>query len=586
MGHNYNWYDAKNHRTLAKGDVIKITGTVYSKATGTKKTTLTRASKYFYSYYTSTSSTVIAPICYCNTKGTPYAYVKTDAVIEGGTLDTYKISYNANGGSNAPSSQTKTHGKTLTLTTSRPTRANHNFVGWNLNKTLQTESGFYASGASFKIDADTTLYAVWNPYTHTVKYDANGGKNAPESITKTYNVAYYISSTIPTREGYTFLGWSTTKTATTPEYKSGEKYTHNQNGGTVTLYAVWEETTYDIYYSANGGENAPSTQTKKYNVDIKLSTKEPTREGYTFLGWSLLPDDTTVIYKAGATYSSNADAYLFAVWNRDTYQIDYIIEDEVVGSVKYVCGATAKLSPYETMKYTFVAWRLNSLDGQAVTTVTSNTKDEVIKLYGQVVLKTYTVSIYPREGTYEGSDSVVVKKVTYGESITLSDVECSTGTFRGWTVSGNATLQGKTLTVYGKTEVYAIIQSKELRVYYNARGGKFEDGSSLLTVGYNIGDDLREYESPTPTRTGYDFLGWYDTYDNKVNVPYESFIVTENLMLNAKWKKSNSSYVHDENTFKEGTPYVCKDNKMQEGYIYVFKNGTFMLGTIKRREES
>ena len=77
---------------------------------------------------------------------------------------------------------------------------------------------------------------------YTVSYNANGGTGAPSSQTKTHGVTLTLSSTKPTRSGYTFLGWSTSSSATSPTYYAGGSYTGNAN---VTLYAVWHKHTYD-----------------------------------------------------------------------------------------------------------------------------------------------------------------------------------------------------------------------------------------------------------------------------------------------------------------------------------------------------
>ena len=72
---------------------------------------------------------------------------------------TYTISYNANGGSGAPKSQTKTYGKDLTLSSTKPTRTNYNFEGWSTSSTAT--SAKYPAGGSYKDDKAATLYAVW-----------------------------------------------------------------------------------------------------------------------------------------------------------------------------------------------------------------------------------------------------------------------------------------------------------------------------------------------------------------------------------------------------------------------------------------
>ena len=72
--------------------------------------------------------------------------------------------------------------------------------------------------------------------TYTVSYNANGGSGAPASQTKTYGVNLTLSSTVPTRAGYTFKGWATSSTGAVV-YQAGGTYTANSS---VTLYAVWE----------------------------------------------------------------------------------------------------------------------------------------------------------------------------------------------------------------------------------------------------------------------------------------------------------------------------------------------------------
>lgn len=146
----------------------------------------------------------------------------------------YTVKYNANGGSGAPSSQTKWKNQTLTLSTARPTRAGHSFQGW---ATSASGSVAYAAGASYTSNASVTLYAVWKADTYTVSYNANGGSGAPGSQTKTYGVTLTLSSTEPTRTNYTFKGWATSASATTISYAAGASYTSNAS---ITLYAVWE----------------------------------------------------------------------------------------------------------------------------------------------------------------------------------------------------------------------------------------------------------------------------------------------------------------------------------------------------------
>ena len=160
--------------------------------------------------------------------------------------EVYTISFSANGGSGAPSAVSKTESVTMYLPTTVPTRQNYDFLGWSLSSTATTAT--YSAGGSFTRNANTTLYAVWsyNPETYTVSYNANGGSGAPSSQTKTYGVSLTLSSVVPTRGGYNFLGWSTSSTATSATYSTGGSYTANAG---ATLYAVWEKANYEFSIS-------------------------------------------------------------------------------------------------------------------------------------------------------------------------------------------------------------------------------------------------------------------------------------------------------------------------------------------------
>lgn len=146
----------------------------------------------------------------------------------------YTVSYDANGGSGAPSAQTKWADQALTLSGTKPTRTGYSFQGW---ATSSGGSVTYAAGASYTANAGITLYAVWKALTYTISYNANGGTGAPGNQTKTYGVALTLSNTKPTRARYKFLGWGTSASATTIQYLAGDVYTAN---AAITLYAIWE----------------------------------------------------------------------------------------------------------------------------------------------------------------------------------------------------------------------------------------------------------------------------------------------------------------------------------------------------------
>ena len=155
----------------------------------------------------------------------------------------------------------------------------------------------------------TVTVPAWTSY--SISYNANGGSGAPGKQTKWKDQTLTLSSTKPTRTGYSFLGWSTSSTATSATYSAGGSYTANS---AATLYAVWKANTYTVTYNANGGSGAPGNQTKTYGQTLTLSSTKPTRTNYNFKGWGTSASATTVTYAAGASYTANAAITLYAIW--------------------------------------------------------------------------------------------------------------------------------------------------------------------------------------------------------------------------------------------------------------------------------
>lgn len=228
----------------------------------------------------------------------------------------YKVTYNANGGSGAPSAQTKWYGEALTLSSTKPTRAGYTFGGWN---TKSDGSGTnYSAGGSYTGNAAVTLYAKWTAITYTVAYNANSGSGTMASQTKTYGTALALRTNAFTRTGYDFVRFNTKSDGSGTNYPSGGSYSAN---AAATMYAQWSIKSYSVKYNANKPSaatgtvgNLPSSQTKTYGATLKLSTAVPTLSGYTFKGWATTSTATTAAYSAGGNYTANAAATLYAVW--------------------------------------------------------------------------------------------------------------------------------------------------------------------------------------------------------------------------------------------------------------------------------
>lgn len=237
--------------------------------------------------------------------------------------DPYTVTYNANGGTNAPATQTYPADTSVTLSSASPSRTGYRFLGWSQSASANTPS--YLAGSTQTFSGSVTLYAVWELLTYTISYNANGGVNAPAAQTKTYGQNLTLSSSAPTRNGYLFKGWSTSSTATTAQYQPGGTYSAN---GNATLYAVWQviTETHTLTYNANGGVDAPAAQTQTYDVEnqrsFTVTNQQPTRDGYAFRGWSNTASGA-VDYAAGDTITAAADKTIYAVWEKTRFTITY-----------------------------------------------------------------------------------------------------------------------------------------------------------------------------------------------------------------------------------------------------------------------
>ncbi len=263
----------------------------------------------------SSSSSATSPTYYAGGTYTANASVTLYAVWSR-NVSYYAVNYYANGGSGAPEAQVKIEDVALTLSSISPYRSGYIFSGWATSSTSSVIS--YYPGSTFSGNYSLDLYAVWQRSlaSYTVNYDANGGSGAPSSQTKIEDTVLTLSSTKPTRSGYTFLGWSTSSSATSPTYYAGGTYTANAS---ITLYAVWSRITYTVSYDANGGSGAPFSQIKYYGQVLTISNTVPTRDGYTFLGWSESSSAASPSYYAGGQFGDDRSVTLYAVWQEHNY---------------------------------------------------------------------------------------------------------------------------------------------------------------------------------------------------------------------------------------------------------------------------
>lgn len=242
----------------------------------------------------------------------PYVYLYVTSRSQDSSMP-YTWSLSAGGTVVTSGSTTLSYNAQSKANTLLDTFANRSLAKTSSAQTLSLTCSFSDGYVYGESKINTTLTWTVNVAalaSYTVSYSANGGSGAPGSQTNYYGTATTISSTKPTKTGYTFLGWATSSSGGVA-YASGATYSAYSS---ITLYAVWQVITYTITYNANNGQNAPANQTKTYGTDLTLSSLAPTRAGYIFQGWATSSSATTATYSAGGTYTANAAATLYAVW--------------------------------------------------------------------------------------------------------------------------------------------------------------------------------------------------------------------------------------------------------------------------------
>lgn len=233
--------------------------------------------------------------------------------------------------SNMPADQTKTEEVNLTLSSNKPSRNGYIFNGWQAQ--INGKAVDYQPGAKLSYDVDDKdgstiiLKAQWTPWKHTVHYDKNVPANSssqtvtnmPEDQTKTFDEKLNLSTKIPKREGYNFVGWLLEYGTAIAVVSPGTAYERDQNGGTYVLKAQWEPWKHTVHYDANGGDQSsvPNDQKKTYEQNMNVATKVPTRNEYKFLGWKAYHEyndksgnkhsELIGDYQPGASYNYDID---------------------------------------------------------------------------------------------------------------------------------------------------------------------------------------------------------------------------------------------------------------------------------------
>ena len=576
-------------------------------------------------------------------------------------LTKYTVKYNANGGSGAPSSQTKYYGKTLTLSTTKPTRTGYTFVRW-----ITSSDDEYAAGGSYTANASVTLYAKWSENILTINYYSNyatsynGTTEALNTVNNNnvlvHSQKYYYDNTYPSgllnydsgsslgmiRTGYTGTGkWGTSTSGGTLIDQSDNSFTTGQDfaekfgkslktgNASVNVYAQWQINTYTVSYNANGGSGAPSSQTKTHGKTLTLSTTKPTRTGYTFVGWGTYETDTEVNYNPGGSFTANHDDILYAIWQAHALTVNYysnyatsfngaysilntvgegknvkIFQKKYYYGTEYDNGLINYQSSGSNLGMTRTGytgtgkWGTSTSGGNLVDedtafstgqalaealgqSIASGNKE--INIYAQWTINSYKLTVNPNGGTWNGSANAQSFTQNFNTTKSIPVPVWEGHTFTGWKISGSGSLGDRyaatTFTFKaGNCTLTASWDTNEYSVLYEAAS----NGGCILYDGDTSYEDeplpeiykSYEYESkvgemPVAYKKNYTFLGWFTAPSGGTQIT-SNYVVTKDAMFYAQFAIDASAYVNDEGTWKAGIVFARDSaGDMKKGHVKI-----------------
>lgn len=453
-------------------------------------------------------------------------------------IDRKKFTLTQNINSDTETTKTSTIYYEGTQNISTPTKTGYKFDGWEVSG-----NGSKMDGNTFTMgDADATITAKWTPIDYTIKCNTGGGQIA--SYPTSYNInTDTITIPQPTKPGYAFAGWTGSngntaqKTVTIPKGSTGDK----------TYDAHWTPINYTISYDLQGG--TMSGQKTSYNIETPtFSIPTPTKNGYTFLGWTgtdLTSASKSVTIKQGSignrTYKAN--------WRANDYTITYNYNKPSNATSSIVNGSTAnKVVTYDktygtlptpSMRgWTFNGWYTAKDGGTKISSDMTYKTPNDITLYAHWSANIYeikldsklegctgstgTTVIYEKYDTGFYSDKACTKQIT---SITIPHKIGNA--FNGYTddrniiIDINGAIKVKTNYFLQNTTLSAKWTLNTYRVIFN---GNRNSSGKTDTLVYTWSNSDTNNKALTPNgyiRTGWNYINW-NTINNGKGTAYNN----------------------------------------------------------------
>lgn len=489
----------------------------------------------------------------------------------------YTITYELNGGTEVlPNPTTYTY-FSAPITLNNPVKSGYVFDGWQsdyFDETLETVViGNHSSG-------NKTFFATWGAGNYTITLDPDGG-TLPAGQSASFGYTYTTPTfTIqnPTKDGYTFIGWSGTGI-------TGTKLTIEipiNSTGNRSYVANWSAAANVLTYDLDGGQVTKGTNPGSYDTNSgTLTIINPTKDGYKFNGWSYDSSNTFVTVnsfnKSAKIDTSVGGSVAFtATWVPLNYKISYNLNGgEISGNrTTYTIEDTFTIPAPTRSGYSFAGWSGTGLDynSENITIVNGTGNRTYTANWSET---TYTITYNYNGGSVDVSNPINYTVLT--PSFTLNNPSKTGCTFTGWSGTGLASSSTVVTISTGSTgnRIYtANFEPIQYKItYVGVEDSSFDAATSKKTYTSTEAD----FSIPNLTKSGYTFLGWKT--EDSVN-PVKNLVIrtgaSGDKTFTAMWTlisytvtyELNGGTVNGDNptTYNVNTPSITLINPTKTGY--------------------
>lgn len=416
----------------------------------------------------------------------------------------YSVTYNANNGSGAPSTQYFYSDNTsITISSTTPTRSGYNFLGWSTSSTAS--SATYTAGSTYSLSAQNyTLYAVWQQITYTYHYRCYNISTSSYVTNDTTTTSTSTSTSIasPSQSGLTYLGYTRSSSYTNAlnlYQTSGFTGTGTTATATTTYsyiiffyqttYTSWQTPTQmvaidgEISYEATSTINCYAAGYVNYTspsyagkIVFQTTSGSISPDYYSYLSLS------TLSAASGSSRSASVTGYTTSDDNGGTSGNDTLISYNCAADTSYYWYVNAEFASSGTYS---VPWRLD-------------------------YYRRYSI-------TYNANNGSGAPGVQYfyadNTTVTLSTTTPTRAhyTFLGWSTDSNADSasysSGNSYSFSGDTTLYAVWKINTVTLTYDANGGSGAPFAQTTDIGTNWTIDT----TANVIKDGFNFKGWATT---------------------------------------------------------------------------